>query len=157
MNKTHWKKWKNPNYLGAWDFQPGEEKTLTFKSVQQEIVQNQNGKEECTVARFEEDAKPFILNTTNCKAISKVWGTPYVEDWIGRKITLKVKKISAFGEMTDAVRVSNERPVETIVCELCGKPITAIPGRTAQAVAAATKAKYGKTICIDCANKEAKK
>ena len=116
-----------------------------------------NGKEECTVARFEENVKPFILNTTNCKAISKVWGTPYVEDWIGRKITLKVKKISAFGEMTDAVRVSNERPTETIMCELCGKPITAIPGRTAQAVAAATKAKYGKTICIDCANKEAKK
>lgn len=155
MSKTHWKKWNNPDYLGSYAFQPGEEKTVTIKEVKREVVQNQSGKEECTVAHFVEDVKPLILNTTNCKTISKVWGSPYVEDWAGRKITLKVKKISAFGEMVDAVRVSNERPAEeSIICEACGKVITSASGRSAKEIATATKTKYGKALCIECARKE---
>lgn len=154
MSKTHWKKWNNPDYLGSYAFQPGEEKTVTIKEVKREMVQNQSGKEECTVAHFVEDVKPLILNTTNCKTISKVWGSPYVEDWAGRKITLKVKKISAFGEMVDAVRVSNERPAEeSIICEACGKVITSASGRSAKEIATATKTKYGKALCIECARK----
>ena len=155
MSKTHWKKWNNPDYLGSYAFQPGEEKTVTIKEVKREMVQNQSGKEECTVAHFVEDVKPLILNTTNCKTISKVWGSPYVEDWAGRKITLKVKKISAFGEMVDAVRVSNGRPAEeSIICEACGKVITSASGRSAKEIATATKTKYGKALCIECARKE---
>ena len=155
MSKTHWKKWNNPDYLGSYAFQPGEEKTVTIKEVKREMVQNQSGKEECTVAHFVEDVKPLILNTTNCKTISKVWGSPYVEDWAGRKIALKVKKISAFGEMVDAVRVSNERPAEeSIICEACGKVITSASGRSAKEIFTATKTKYGKALCIECARKE---
>jgi len=159
MNKTHWKKYNNPDYLGSYAFQPGEEKVLTIKEVKRELVFNpsNSGKEECTVAHFVEDVKPLILNTTNCKAITSVWGTPYIEDWAGRKIILKVKKISAFGEMVDAVRVSKERPMdEAIVCEICGKAILPASGRTAKEIATATKAKYGKTICVECARKEVK-
>jgi len=155
MSKTHWKKLTNPNYLGSYAFQPGEEKTVTIKEVKREIVQNQNGKEDCTVAYFVEDVKPLILNKTNCDMIAKVWGTPYIEDWSGKKITLKVKKISAFGEMVDAVRVSKDRPVDdVIICELCGKPINAAAGKTAKEIALATKTKYGKSICVECARKE---
>ena len=157
MEKTHWKKYTNPDYLGAYAFQQGEEKTVTIKEVKREMVFNPSGsgKEECTVAHFVEDVKPLILNTTNCKTIAKVWGTPYIEDWAGRKITLKVKRISAFGEMVDAVRVSGDRPTdEVIICEVCGNPIQGIAGKTAQAIASATKSKYGKTICAECARKE---
>jgi hypothetical protein len=157
--KTHWKKLNNPDYLGSYAFQPGEEKTVTIKEVKREMVFNpsNNGKEECTVAYFVEDVKPLILNTTNCKAIAKVWGTPYIEDWTGRKITLKVKKISAFGEMVDAVRVSSERPQEEVItCEGCGKPIRGQAGKTAMMIASATKNKFGKALCLDCARKETK-
>lgn len=155
MSKTHWKKLTNPNYLGSWSFQPGEEKTVTIKEVKQEIITNQNGKEECTIAYFHEDVKPLILNKTNGEMIAKVWGTPYIEDWSGKKITLKVKKISAFGEMMDAVRVSNKRPTEeSFICEACGKAITSASGRSAKEIAAATKTKYHKTLCVDCARKE---
>lgn len=156
-NKTHWKKLTNPNYLGAYAFQPGEEKTVTIKEVKREAVQNQKGTEECTVAYFKEDVKPLILNKTNAGMIAKVWGTPFIEDWGGCKIKLKVKKVSAFGEMTDAVRVSPERPTdEVILCESCGKPITAAMGHTAEEIAKMAVAKYGKKICITCAKKEAK-
>ena len=155
MNKTHWKKLTNPNYLGSYAFQPGEEKTVTIKEVKREIVQNQNGKEDCTVAHFVEDVKPLILNKTNCDMIAKVWGTPYIEDWSGKKITLKVKKVSAFGETVDAVRVSKDRPTdETIMCESCSRPILPAAGKTAKEIALATKTKYGKAICVECARKE---
>ena len=155
MNKTHWKKLTSPNYLGSWDFQPGEERTVTIKEVKQEIVQNQNGKEECTVAHFVEDIKPLILNKTNGGMIAKVWGTPYIEDWAGKKITLKIKKISAFGEMVDAVRVSPERPTEEkIICEVCGQEIFPVDGRSAETIANATRNKYGKKLCMTCARKE---
>lgn len=150
MEKTHWKKWNNPDYLGAYAFQPGEEKTLTIKEVKREMVFNPSGsgKEECTVAYFEEDVKPLILNVTNCKTITKVWGTPYVEDWKGRKIAVKVKKISAFGETVDAVRVANARPADdTIMCEACGAPVP-------QKIASVTKTKCGKVLCVNCAKKE---
>lgn len=148
MNKTHWKKLTNPNYLGSWSFQPGEEKTVTIKEVKQEIVKNQNGSEECTIAYFDEDVKPLILNKTNAEMIARVWGTPFIEDWKGLKITLKVKKINAFGEMVDAVRVSNTRPTEkTFTCESCGKPVS-------ERVTTATKSKLNKILCADCARKE---
>ena len=147
--KTHWKKLTNPNYLGSYAFQPGEEKTVTIKEVKREIVQNQNGKEECTVAHFVEDIKPLILNKTNADAIARVWGTPYIEDWAGKKIVLKVKNVSPFGDTVDAVRVSKERPEETTYkCEICGGIVTA-------KIAGITKTKYGKIMCVNCAKKEA--
>lgn len=154
--KTHWKKLNNPDYLGAYAFQPGEEKTVTIKDVKRELVYNPSGsgKEECTVAYFQEDVKPLILNVTNCKTISKVWGSPYIEDWPGRKIILKVKKVSAFGEMTDAVRVASERPAEKqIVCEVCKKPVETAEGHAPDVIAKTTKSQYGRVMCLACARK----
>lgn len=158
--KTHWKKLTNPDYLGSYAFQPGEEKTVTIKEVKRELVYNPSGagKEECTVAYFEEDLKPLILNVTNCKTIAKVWGTPYIQDWSGRRIILKVKKVSAFGEMVDAVRVSNERPTDEIVlCESCGLPVRPVAGKSADEIVKLSLSKYGRKLCIECAKKEASK
>lgn len=155
-DKTHWKKLNNPDYLGSYAFQPGEEKTVTIKEVKREMVFNPSGggKEECTVAYFNEAIKPLILNTTNCKTISKVWGTPYIEDWKGLRITLRVKKVSAFGEMVDAVRVSPERPAdEQILCEACGNSIPPAEGHTAQEIAQVTMTQFGKRLCLECARK----
>jgi len=156
MNKTHWKKLENPDYLGSYAFQPGEEKIVTIKEVRRDTVFNpsKGGKEECTVAYFEEPVKPLILNTTNSKTISKVWGTPYIEDWVGCKIALRVKRVSAFGEMVDAVRVSPDRPAEeVIICEGCGNEIGAEEGHSAQDIARATMAQCGKKLCLSCARK----
>ena len=41
---THWKKLTNPDYLGAYSFNPGEEKILRIKSVSQELVVGTDGK-----------------------------------------------------------------------------------------------------------------
>lgn len=111
MKKTHWKKLKNPDYLGSWDFQPGEERVEKIKSVGAETVDNGKTKDECLVCRFHGKTKPLILNTTNSKAISKVAGSDYIEDWKDLHITLFTTRISAFGEEMDAVRVRKIKPV----------------------------------------------
>ena len=104
---THWKKLTNPNYLGAYAFDQGEEKTVTIDSVTEETVTGHDGKDsDCMVLHFREpDAKPMILNRTNAKTIEKIAGTPYIEEWAGLKIILVVRTVSAFGSEVDAVRV----------------------------------------------------
>lgn len=104
---THWRKLTNPNYLGSWDVEPGKDLTIKILSVSQEIVEGVGGeKEECPVARIE-NHKPFVLNKTNCKSLEKIFGSPYVEDWKNKKVTVYVEKVKAFGSVTDALRVRN--------------------------------------------------
>jgi hypothetical protein len=103
--KTHWKKLRNPLYLGAYDFEPKEERNVTIEKVVVEQVKNTDGKaEECTVV-YIVGSKPFICNATNAKAISKVAASPYVEDWAGKVICLFCQTIRAFGDTMEALRV----------------------------------------------------
>jgi hypothetical protein len=113
---THWKKFHNPDYIGAYAFQPDEEKVATIHSVQVEEVAGTGGKkEECMVVRFvEKDMKPLICNVTNSKAIEKALGSGYIENWIGKPIQLYVTEVSAFGATVDAVRVRPKQPKLTL-------------------------------------------
>lgn len=107
---THWKKLTNPNYVGAHDFQPGQELTVTIETVSSEMVKGSDGKEDpCIVAKLHGAKKPVILNKTNCKIIAKVLDTPYIEQWSGCKIILYVAKVKAFGEVVEAIRVKNQK------------------------------------------------
>jgi hypothetical protein len=118
--KTHWKKLENPDYLGAYSLEEGKDLEVTIESVKREIVVGQGGKkEECTIAHLK-GQKPFILNRTNMKMIQKIYGTPYIEEWAGKKLTLCVAKIRAFGE--DNVECLRIRPVAPELPEL--KPNT---------------------------------
>ena len=108
---THWKQLKNPDYIGAYALQPGEELILTIKSCGLEQVANTDGKkQDCLVVHFMEQVKPMILNTTNAKTISKVHQTPYMEQWVGKKIQIYARRIRAFGEDVDALRVRDFAP-----------------------------------------------
>jgi hypothetical protein len=104
---THWKRYRNPDYFGAYCFNyAGEERTLTIKMARKEKIKGSDGKkQECLVVHWAENEKPFIINATNAKAITKVAKTPYVERWVGIRITLYVAQISAFGEDVEALRV----------------------------------------------------
>jgi hypothetical protein len=105
---THWRVLHNPDYIGAYALMNGSESnelTVTIRSVLVEKVTGPDGKsEDCTVAKLE-GQKPMILNATNLKSITKVLGTPFIEQWAGRQITLYVKKVKAFGDVVDALRV----------------------------------------------------
>ena len=90
MAKTHWKKLTNPNYLGAYSIEDGRDLILTIAYVRQEDVIGSDGKkEECAVCHWKErDFRPMILNVTNLKAIAKVTGSPYIDDWVGHRIQI---------------------------------------------------------------------
>lgn len=104
--KTHWKKLTNTTYLGSWDFEANEERTLTIRAVTNETVKDQNGKDDEVVLMVFDDSKPMILNKTNLKAVEKSTGTPIIEEWVGKSVTLYTTRIRAFGEEVDALRIS---------------------------------------------------
>jgi hypothetical protein len=114
-NKTHWKKLTSTNYIGAYSMPTdGSNIVLTIKNVVREKVKGENGKEEeCTVAYFQEDSKPMILNRTNCKAITMAYKTPYIEEWAGCKVEITVANVKVGGETVEALRILPKVPVTT--------------------------------------------
>jgi len=109
----HWKKLVNPSYIGAYSLEENGEyknKVVTITKVEKLPVQGADGKaEDCVVASLQ-DEKPFILNKTNLKTIEAVAGTPDVDKWVNLRIELTVKKVRAFGETTDALRIVPSAP-----------------------------------------------
>lgn len=109
--KTHWKKFFNYDYLGTYSLPDGRDMILTIDRVSQDLVKGAKGKEqECFVCHFKENVKPMILNRTNSKTITAIYDTPFVEEWIGKKIQLFAKKVDAFGVMTDGLRIRDFIP-----------------------------------------------
>lgn len=107
QKKQHWRAIAGKEFLIGEEF-AGKDVTLTIKSVQREQVQNQQGKENKIVARFEESDRAIILNVTNCKAITKVLGSGYIQDWVGHKITFTSVKGTFFGEEQEVIRVKQD-------------------------------------------------
>lgn len=161
-NQTHWKKLTNPDYLGAYALEPGQDITATIKSVAVENIVGADGKkEDCTVMRFVESVKPMILNVTNAKMLEKLFKTPFIENWSGRKIQIGVESVKAFGDVVDALRIRKFLPREngTAKCSDCKSDITAAGGMTPQQVVAFSQKRFGDTLCAACMKKrdEAKK
>lgn len=166
MSRTHFKALMNSEYLGAYSLEDGKDIVLTIDYIKVETVTGTDGKkEDLPVCHWKENQKGMILNSTNMKMIAKVLGSNYIEDWSGRQIQIGIEKVKAFGDLVEALRVRRYAPKQKqaatasseLICEICGKPIVAAYGMTADQVAANTKAKYSKTICADCAVKEAEK
>lgn len=101
---THWKRLHNPDYIGAYALNPGEDMTVTIQSVGLEMVTGDGGKkEECSVAKLV-NQKPMILNKTNSKSIEKLYG-PYIENWSGKTITLYASTTKLGKEMVECLRI----------------------------------------------------
>lgn len=158
MALTHWKKLENPDYIGAYAFQPDERKTVTISNVTREIVKGPDGKkEECTIVHFSEPEKPLILNACNGKMISKVAGTPYIEQWAGTRIVLAVERVKAFGDVVDAVRVQSQKlpKAQTKIppCTDCGREIGGTEKISSAQMVGATTKRFGVPLCAECAAK----
>lgn len=124
--KTHIDKLRNPNYLGGWDLIDEQGKTIdlvvTIKDIKNESVFNQKNQiEEQVITLFFNECKPIILNATNRKTLKKVTNTDYIEDMIGKKIQLTTKRIKAFGEFHDAIRIATTKP-----SDLTAKPVNVV-------------------------------
>lgn len=161
MSKTHWKKLTNPDYLGAYALIPGQDLIATIKNVKREIVTGPEGKkEECSVCYFAEGGiKPMVLNATNSKSIAKLTGSPYIEDWAGRRIQIYVDNHIRFGrDFVEGLRIRPFPPKEIkpaedgkYICEECKSTIEAYGNMNPAQVAQYTYQKYGRSLCSNCA------
>jgi len=110
--KTHWKRLHNPDYIGAYSLNEGEDLTVTIDYVVREQITGTGGKkEECTVAHLVKN-KPFILNATNSKSIAKLYGN-YIEDWAGQQITLYATTTKMAGDTVECLRIRPKVTVRT--------------------------------------------
>ena len=112
MEKTHWKKAFNSEYIGAADLQDYKDIILTIKEVRLEQTRGTKEKEMKNVAYFVENMKPMILNATNCKAVRKLaGGSNFINDWQNIRVQVYVEQgVKAFGEVTDALRIRSTPP-----------------------------------------------
>jgi hypothetical protein len=55
----------------------------------------------------------MILNATNCKTITKLKGSPYIEEWIDFSFKIYPTKVKAFGDMVEALRIRSELVTKT--------------------------------------------
>lgn len=108
MAKTHWKKLHNPDYLGAY-LLDDPTMIVEIKKVEKRQIMGADGKKDDAVVAELVGQKPMILNATNMKTIASLYGN-YIEDWVGKKITLFVANVKAFGTVTEALRVASEVP-----------------------------------------------
>lgn len=158
--KTHWKKVvSDPNFLSEADFDESEEKVATIARVAEGVtVQTAEGKSKKAVVYFSEELKPMILNVARSKAITKVAGSPFFEDWVGVALQLYIDpNVKAFGEIVSAVRVRTTKPQikKAVPCADCGKDIQGAVGKGADYMVAYTKKQFGVSLCYECAMKRA--
>ena len=152
MSETHWKKLINPDYLGAYSLEAGNDMILTIKSVKREMITGTGGKkEECPVCHWQENQKPMILNVTNMKSIAKMYG-PYIENWAGKRVQIYASTTKFGGDTVECLRIRKDSPEDVkIACEECGQMIAPAFSMNVSQLAAYTRKKYGKTMCAECA------
>lgn len=161
--KTPWRKIIESDYLAGADLDDGQGNhppiTVTIRSAVKEMVLDPGTKKEesCLIIKFRETQfKNMICNATNAKAISKITGSEYVEDWIGKQIVIGTERVKAFGEIWDALRVKRNagnapQPAQAAVaCADCGQTIAEAGGIKADTMAAGTMKKYGRSMCLAC-------
>lgn len=149
---------KNPNYLGSYDLYDlnTTEITVTIKNFVEEEVITNGQNEKCAVMYFEEKYKPMIINPTNKKTLAKLYHSVMTEKLIGKKITIHIEKVKAFGTIHDALRIKPIKPAQEkeIKCESCGKKITASGQMSSEQVAAYNMNRFRKKLCAACASEE---
>jgi FKBP-type peptidyl-prolyl cis-trans isomerase 2 len=118
--KTHFRKIKDPNWLGSWDLMNDDgtfgKLVLTIKGAKTDKVVDHKGQSTSEAVLEFTTLKPMILNHTNVRAVAKALNTPYIEDWVGKQVTITVKQVKAFGEVHDALRIEAfaPKPLPTI-------------------------------------------
>jgi len=107
MSKTHWRKIAGKEFLVG-EMLDGKDIKLTIKEVRQEEIQNIKGKETKPVCYFHKTDQKLVLNVTNMKAISQVLGSPFIEEWAGKEITLTTIRGRFFGEDQEVIRIKKD-------------------------------------------------
>ena len=109
--RTDYRSLYDKEYIGAWDLKE-KDVTVTIASVKGGNLVSVGGrKSKKPVIYMSGTEKGFAVNATNGKAIKGMYG-PYIEDWVGKKITLyKAMTRSPDGEgEVECIRVRPQIP-----------------------------------------------
>ena len=110
--KTHWKQLVNKVYLGCYSLPNGEDLTLTINKVVKEEITGVREKHQERAVLYLKNQKPMILNVTNFKTLTKLFGSPYVEDWAGKSFTVFASTTKYAGETVEALRIREKAPIK---------------------------------------------
>ena len=102
----NWKKFFDYRFISGEDLLD-KDATLTIKEIGIDEAFNGKTKEDVVCVSFEETDKMLVLNRTNAKHLTLMFGTPSVDNWIGNKITLTCQTVQAFGQSVLAVRIKD--------------------------------------------------
>ena len=111
-NKTHYRKVFKSDHLGVADLEDLQEAKIdpvfTIDFVAQEKGAKVAGKKiDANIAYFKEKIKPLVLNATNSKALRKLTGSCFIEDWAGLTIRLYIDPTASLkGEIVGGVRIN---------------------------------------------------
>ena len=160
---------RDSEYLGAEDIEPGTEPVLTIKALYNGMITLARGKERHDVMAFEEESipgminqvRPLVVNSTNRKTLRKLFHAVSAEALVGKKIQLFLQpgvRDPSTGDKVDGIRIRDKVPTGKAYtapkCALCKKDIVGVSGFTAGQIAANTKQKYGKQLCVECGQKK---
>lgn len=159
---------RDSEYMGADDIDNNAEPVLTIKNLYRGKVTLQRGPEVKNVLTFVEESvpgisevRPLIVNSTNRQTLKKLYKQVTANALEGKKIQLRIEhgvRNPAKNELTDGIRICDRIPTnkaaKTYKCADCGNDITGMGSFTAEQIAAASKQKYGRNLCVECGQKE---
>lgn len=109
MSKTHYKSFFNSTFLNDGDFDTERDTICLIESVIRVDDETRDGKQTFTAIKFNGYEKPMKAPNEVMKAIKKALGSPFIEDWQGKYVSVYIlKNLRAFGAVHDVPRV---RPV----------------------------------------------
>lgn len=159
---------RDSEYLGAEDLEPGTEPVLTIKALYNGMITLARGKERHDVIAFVEETvpgminqvRPLVVNSTNRKTLRKLYKATSADALVGKKIRLYIEhnvRDPSTGDKVDGIRIRPTIPetkkTEPIICADCGKPITAVGNYSAEDIARINQGRYGKALCAACSKK----
>lgn len=109
-NKVDYRSLYDRDYLGHFDLPEGREVTVTIASVKGgELIAQGGRKSKKPIIMFEGKEKGLIVNKTNGKAISGMYG-PIISDWPGKRVTLYKAQTQMGADLVDCIRIRPQIP-----------------------------------------------
>ena len=161
---------RDSEYLGAEDIEPGTEPVLTIKALYNGMITLARGKERHDVIAFVEESvpgsinqvRPLVVNSTNRKTLRKLYRGTSAEALVGKKIQLFLEpnvRDPSTGDKVDGIRIrpkvpsTQAKPTGPVLCADCGQPITSVGTYSAADIAQINEKRFGRKLCAACSKK----